>query len=50
MTYKFIDLDYSQVEAEEGILKFRCGRSDIEDLAFGCRTGRIGKDQQADLS
>jgi len=37
MTYKFIDLDYSQVETEEGILKFRCRRSDIEDLAFGCR-------------
>jgi len=29
-------LDDEQVEVEEGILKFRCGRSDIEDLAFGC--------------
>ncbi|MCD6516665.1 MAG: hypothetical protein J7L72_04485 [Candidatus Aminicenantes bacterium] len=31
----FFNLDYSQVEVEESLLKFRCGRSDIEDLAFG---------------
>ena len=31
---------YSRVEADEGILKFRCGRSDIEDLAFGVLCSR----------
>ncbi len=32
--YFIVNLDYSQVEVAESILKFRCGRSDIEDLAF----------------
>jgi len=32
--YFIVNLDYSQVEVAESILIFRCGRSDIEDLAF----------------
>jgi len=31
----FNSLNDEHVEVEESILKFRCGRSDIEDLAFG---------------
>jgi len=30
-----VDPGYSRIEVEESLLKFRCGRSDIEDLAFG---------------
>jgi len=31
-----LNTDYSRVEIDERLLKFRCGRGDIEDLAFGC--------------
>jgi len=32
-----VDPGYSRLKVEESLLKFRCGRSDIEDSAFGCR-------------
>ncbi|MCD6516004.1 MAG: hypothetical protein J7L72_01060 [Candidatus Aminicenantes bacterium] len=34
-TYILLDLYGEQVKVKESLMKFRCGRGDIEDLAFG---------------
>jgi len=34
-TYILLDLYDEQVKVKESLMKFRCGRGDIEDLAFG---------------